>query len=233
MEFVLTPWEIIIRILLSAIIGFIVGLDREKHSSAGVRTHMILSVGVCVITLIQVDMTAESILWYMENPDYIGVVGTDTGRLTAQIVSGIGFLGSGLILVRNDRTVDGMTSAVSLWTVAAISIAVGYGEYLIAILGGGFLIIILTVLNSKKTRFDIIRLKVYFKNYEPNREDISEILKKYDAEITNYTKENIFTDKDKEYRYVYEIGYKGFIDNIEFLDSFVDEFEDITYIELV
>lgn len=52
MEFVLTPLEIIVRIFLSAIIGFVVGLDREKHSSAGVRTHMILAVGVCVITLI-------------------------------------------------------------------------------------------------------------------------------------------------------------------------------------
>ena len=110
MEFVLTPWEIIVRILLSALIGFVVGLDREKHSSAGVRTHMILAVGVCVITLIQVDLTAESILWYIDNPEFIGVVGTDTGRLTAQIVSGIGFLGSGLILVRNDRTVDGICS---------------------------------------------------------------------------------------------------------------------------
>ncbi len=233
MEFVLTPLEIIVRIFLSSLIGFVVGLDREKHSSAGVRTHMILAVGVCIITLIQVDLTAESILWYMDNPEFIGVVGTDTGRLTAQIVSGIGFLGSGLILVRNDRTVDGMTSAVSLWTVAAISIAVGYGEYLIAALGGGFLIVILTLLNSKKTRFDIIRLKVHFKNYEPKREDINSILAKYDAKINNYTKENIIDVNDKEYRYVYEIGYRGFIDKIEFLDSFVDEFEEITYIELV
>lgn len=95
------------------------------------------------------------------------------------------------------------------------------------------MIVILTLLNSKKTRFDIIKLKVHFKNYDPKREDISAILEKYEAKINNYTKENIIGENDKEYRYVYEIGYKGFIDNIEFLDSFADEFEDISYIELV
>ena len=123
MEIRLTPWEIILRLIVSAAVGFVVGLDREKHSSAGLRTHMILAVGVCILTLVQVDMTAETIQWYMENPDYIGAVGTNTSRLTAQIVSGIGFLGSGLILIRNDKSVDGMTSAVSLWTVAGISIS--------------------------------------------------------------------------------------------------------------
>lgn len=60
MDIVLTPTEIILRLLICSLIGFIVGLDREKHSSAGVRTHMILAVGVCVITLVQVDMTEES-----------------------------------------------------------------------------------------------------------------------------------------------------------------------------
>src|SRR5690554_4010358 len=151
MDVILTPIDIIVRLTVSALIGFIVGLNREKHSSAGVRTHMILAVGVCVITLVQVDITAEIIRWNMQNPDYIGAVSNDIARLTAQIVSGIGFLGAGLILVRNQRIVDGMTSAVSLWTVASISIAVGYGEYVIGLLGAGFLIITLTILNLKAT----------------------------------------------------------------------------------
>ncbi|WP_296113831.1 MgtC/SapB family protein [uncultured Anaerococcus sp.] len=233
MEFLLTPQEIIIRILVSAFIGFVIGLNRERYSSAGVRTHMILSVGVCIITLIQVDMTTESIIWYMENPEYIGVAGTDTTRLTAQIVSGIGFLGSGLILVRNDRTVDGMTSAVSLWTVAGISIGVGYGEYLISLLGGGLLIGILTILNSKATRYNILSLKVYFKDFEPERSEINNILKSYNGKIINYTKEKIITENGKEYRYIYEIEYKGFIDKIDFLDRFSESFKDISYIKLV
>ena len=90
MDVILTPIDIIVRLTVSALIGFIVGLI-EKHSSAGVRTHMILAVGVCVITLVQVDITAEIIRWNMQNPDYIGAVSNDIARLTAQIVSGIGF----------------------------------------------------------------------------------------------------------------------------------------------
>ncbi|HJF16914.1 MAG TPA: MgtC/SapB family protein, partial [Globicatella sulfidifaciens] len=82
MDIVLTIEEIIIRLVVSCIIGFLIGLNREKHSSAGVRTHMILAVGVCVITLVQVDMTAETIQWNMENSDYLGAVSSDIGRLT-------------------------------------------------------------------------------------------------------------------------------------------------------
>jgi putative Mg2+ transporter-C (MgtC) family protein len=233
MDVILTPIDIIVRLTVSALIGFIVGLNREKHSSAGVRTHMILAVGVCVITLVQVDITAEIIKWNMQNPDYIGAVSNDIARLTAQIVSGIGFLGAGLILVRNQRIVDGMTSAVSLWTVASISIAVGYGEYVIGLLGAGFLIITLTILNLKATRFGRIQLKVHFKEYQLSREEINDFLKTYDGKIVNYTMENIFNNEKNEYRYVYAIEYRGFIDRVQFLDSFIQKYQDIIYIELI
>ena len=74
MDVLLTPTEIIIRLLISSLIGFVVGLDREKHSSAGVRTHMILAVGACIITLVQANMTEQIIKWNMNHPDYIGVL---------------------------------------------------------------------------------------------------------------------------------------------------------------
>lgn len=232
MDVYLSPWEIIIRLVVSAMVGFIIGLNRERHSSAGVRTHMILAVGVCVITLVQIHLTAEAINWYKDNPRFIGVVGNDTARLTAQIVSGIGFLGSGLILVRNDKTVDGMTSAVSLWTVASISIAIGYGHYLISFLGAAFLIIILTVLNFRTTRFSIVNLDVRFKDFELDRAMVNEFLQDYHGKVTNYTMENLSADGNNEYRYIYEIEYMGFMDKIEFIDSFIAKFENITYIEL-
>ena len=169
----------------------------------------------------------------MQNPDYIGAVSNDIARLTAQIVSGIGFLGAGLILVRNQRIVDGMTSAVSLWTVASISIAVGYGEYVIGLLGAGFLIITLTILNLKATRFGRIQLKVRFKEYQLSREEINDFLTTYDGKIVNYTMENIFNNEKNEYRYVYVIEYRGFIDRVQFLDSFIQKYQDIIYIELI
>ena len=233
MDIVLTIEEIIIRLVVSCIIGFLIGLNREKHSSAGVRTHMILAVGVCVITLVQVDMTAETIRWNMENSDYLGAVSSDIGRLTAQIVSGIGFLGSGLILVRNDRTVDGMTSAVSLWTVASISIAIGYGEYLVSLIGAGLLLIILTTMNSKKTKYGILQLNVNFKEQEFTHQELNEFLKKYGGKTANYSMEHIFDeDNSMEYRYIFEIEYRGFIDKIDFIESFIKKYDKLTFIEL-
>lgn len=232
MDVVLTPTEIILRLLISSLIGFIVGLDREKHSSAGVRTHMILAVGVCIITLVQVDMTEEAIRWNIKNPDYIGIISADTARLTAQIISGIGFLGSGLILVRNKITVDGMTSAVSLWTVASICIAVGYGEYVVSVFGSGFLIIILTVLNHKKINRGIMRLKIGFSGKKLNRSELESFLEDYHSKIKNYTMENIVNNDEDEYRYVFEIEYRGFVDKIAFIDSFIEKNKDIKYIEL-
>ncbi len=233
MDVILTVEEIIIRILLSAFIGFIIGFNREKHSPAGIRTHMILAIGVCVITLVQVDMTAETILWNMEHPDYLGAVSSDIGRLTAQIVSGIGFLGSGLILVRNERTVDGMTSAVSLWTVASISIAVGYGEYLVSILATIFLIITLTTMNFKSTRFGIMNLKVAFREKQIERDLLTEFLEEFDGKLVNYTMANKKDNQKTEYHYSFEIEYRGFIDRIKFIDRFVEKFEDVIYIELL
>lgn len=233
MDVILTWQEIIIRLSVSAIIGFIVGLNREKHSSAGVRTHMILALGVCILTLVQVDLTAEAIQWYTKNPDMIGAVGTNVGRLTAQIVSGIGFLGSGLILVRNDRSIDGMTSAVSLWTVMGISIAVGYGEYLVSFLGTVMLLITLILLNLKKTRFGVLRLKVHFKKDEPDQKKIFNFVEDKDGKIVNYAKEKVVDPGEKEYRYIYEIEYRGFIDRVVFIDEFLEEYENTIYIELI
>ncbi|MEJ8751934.1 MgtC/SapB family protein [Lagierella sp. ICN-221743] len=233
MDVVLTPTEIIIRLLISSLIGFVVGLDREKHSSAGVRTNMILAVGACIITLVQANMTEQIIKWNMNHPDYIGVLSADTVRLTAQIISGIGFLGSGLILVRNKVTVNGMTSAVSLWTVASICIAVGYGEYVISLLGSGLLIIILTLLNNKKISRGIMTLKINFRGNKIDRTELETFLEEYHSKIKNYTMENIVNNDENEYRYVFEIEYRGFVDKIKFIDSYVEKNKDINYIELI
>ena len=157
----------------------------------------------------------------------------DTVRLTAQIISGIGFLGSGLILVRNKVTVNGMTSAVSLWTVASICIAVGYGEYVISLLGSGLLIIILTLLNNKKISRGIMTLKINFRGNKIDRTELETFLEEYHSKIKNYTMENIVNNDENEYRYVFEIEYRGFVDKIKFIDSYVEKNKDINYIELI
>jgi len=104
-------WRMIGCLGLAAVLGGIVGWEREVHERpAGLRTHILVSMGSALITLISVSFTTPY----------------DPGRIAAQIVSGIGFLGAGTIL-RQGNIVRGLTTAASLWTVAGIGMAVGVG----------------------------------------------------------------------------------------------------------
>lgn len=107
-----------------------------------------------------------------------------------------------------------------------------YGEYVVSLLGSGFLILILTVLNHKKLNRGIMRLKISFKGKKINRNNLETFLKEYHSEIKNYTMENIMNNGTNEYRYVFEIEYRGFVDKIKFIDSYIEKNKDVNYIEL-
>ena len=117
-----------IRLVLAAILGGLVGIEREfHHHPAGFRTHLLVSVGSSLIML----------LAFYGFQDYLAanqeVVTFDPSRLAAYVVSGIGFLGAGTILVQG-YTVRGLTTAASIWVVAAIGLTVGAGMYVPAII---------------------------------------------------------------------------------------------------
>jgi putative Mg2+ transporter-C (MgtC) family protein len=124
--------DIILKILLAAMLGGIIGLERElSHKEAGLRTNILIAIGSTLITILSFKIAAMS-------------PGADPARLTAQIVSGIGFLGAGAI-IQARFAVHGLTTAATIWTVAAIGIAVGSGFYLVAFLVAIFVVIVLTV----------------------------------------------------------------------------------------
>jgi putative Mg2+ transporter-C (MgtC) family protein len=124
--------DIILKILLAAMLGGIIGLERElSHKEAGLRTNIMIAIGSTLITILSFKIAALSKT-------------ADPARLTAQIVSGIGFLGAGAI-IQARFAVHGLTTAATIWTVAAIGIAVGSGFYLIAFLVAVFVVIVLTV----------------------------------------------------------------------------------------
>lgn len=109
--------EIILRLLLSAFIGGLIGLEREANKRpAGLRTHILVTLGAALIMLISIDgfnNLAQK---------------ADPSRLAAQVVSGIGFLGAGTILIKGNN-VKGLTTAASLWVCAGIGLALGSGYY--------------------------------------------------------------------------------------------------------
>lgn len=109
--------DIIIRLILSAIIGGSIGIEREVNNRpAGLRTHVLVSVSSALIMLVSID-------------GFSGLQGGDPARLASQVVSGIGFLGAGTI-IKTGSNIKGLTTAASLWACACVGLAIGNGYYL-------------------------------------------------------------------------------------------------------
>lgn len=115
-------YEVLIRLLLASLFGALIGIERErKQWVAGLRTHMMVSVGSCLIMI--VSAYGFSDVLGSEN------VELDPSRVAAQVISGMGFIGAGTILFLKQGVIRGLTTAASLWTVAAIGLATGGGLY--------------------------------------------------------------------------------------------------------
>ena len=137
--------DIIIRLVIALIMSGIIGFDREfKNRPAGLRTHILVCIGATVIALVQTRIAENAYQMALTNPEISNIFTYEQGRLIAQVISGIGFLGAGTIIVTK-RFVSGLTTAASLWAVAGLGIAVGMG-YLQVALSGFFLIVIVLIL---------------------------------------------------------------------------------------
>jgi putative Mg2+ transporter-C (MgtC) family protein len=133
------------RLLLAAVLGGAIGAERElSDQAAGLRTHMLLTIGACLFTLISAYGFGSGI-------------GTDPSRLAAQIVTGIGFLGGGAI-VRHGLTVKGLTTAASIWATASVGVAVGAGSYVLGI--GGAVLVVGTLFGLRRVSNVLQRLGV-------------------------------------------------------------------------
>lgn len=143
--------ELIMRLGLAALLGGAIGFERERLSwAAGLRTHMLVCVGSCLFMIVSaygfMDVLAHE------------HVGLDPSRVAAQVVSGIGFLGAGSILLRGE-IVRGLTTAASLWTVAAVGLAAGGGLYVAAVSATILILIILAGIKPLERRYFATRQK--------------------------------------------------------------------------
>jgi putative Mg2+ transporter-C (MgtC) family protein len=136
--------EIILRILLGAALGAVIGFERERDNQpAGLRTHMILVTGATLAMVLSINLG-----YLFARPG----TPADPARLAAQVISGIGFLGAGAIL-RYGFNVKGLTTATSLWTMAIVGLAVGAGYYLVSIVTTALMLVVLGLLNILENRF--------------------------------------------------------------------------------
>jgi putative Mg2+ transporter-C (MgtC) family protein len=112
----LSDWELVGRLVLAAVLGFLIGLEREfRGQAAGERTHALVALGAAAFALISGR----------------AFPGGDTARVAAGVVTGIGFLGAGMILKREGVRIEGLTTAAGLWAVGSIGLAIGAGMYLL------------------------------------------------------------------------------------------------------
>ena len=138
--------EILLRLGLAILIGFVVGLERERHHRpAGIKTHIMVCMGATIISLIQIEMIQDVIIQVAKNPELANILKADYGRLGAQVISGIGFLGAGTIM-RTKGSIKGLTTAATLWLVACVGLGIGMGYYKISIISIILVMIVLTLL---------------------------------------------------------------------------------------
>jgi putative Mg2+ transporter-C (MgtC) family protein len=178
--------EMLIRLISAAALGSLIGFERERLLwAAGIRTHMLVCVGSCLIMLVS-QYGFSNIL----AQDHVVL---DPSRIAAQVVSGIGFLGAGSILARGE-IVKGLTTAASIWTVAAIGLAVGGGLYLAA--GASTVIILIILVGIKpleeayRSRNQTCMLKVEVENNGLTPELLRETLSLRPSQVKRFLVES-------------------------------------------
>jgi putative Mg2+ transporter-C (MgtC) family protein len=157
--------EVVIRLMLAAIVGGVIGYEREfKNRPAGFRTHILVCLGAAVTSMIQLYSIQETINLILRNPGLESALKADIGRLGAQVITGVGFLGAGTIM-HEKGSVKGLTTAASIWSVACIGLAAGFGYYTLTILATLCVFMVLVTLKKFETRFidktRIVKLQVH------------------------------------------------------------------------
>ncbi|WP_462411218.1 MgtC/SapB family protein [Neobacillus sp. Marseille-QA0830] len=172
--------NIFIKLGISAIFGLIIGLERElKRKPVGLKTSLVISVVSCLLTIVSIESA-----YTFPAPANVTIT-MDPLRLAAQIVSGIGFLGAGVILRRGNDSISGLTTAAMIWGAAGIGIAVGAGFYIEAFAGVALLIIsvefvplLMKILGPKQLREKEIMLHLFIRDKGQIEKAISSLMER-------------------------------------------------------
>ena len=170
-SYILTEVDMIIRLALGFVAGTVIGFERSyRRQVAGLRTHILIATGATLLMLLSIYLPQQY------NPNQT----SDPGRIAAQVVSGIGFLGAGAI-IRLGNNVRGLTTAASLWFVAAVGLSIGSGKFLIAGMAVALALITLILLNYMENKlFPMERnkmLDIFYKDQNASTKEALDILK--------------------------------------------------------
>ncbi len=157
-----------LRLACAMLVGLVIGTERQyTNRPAGMRTHILVALGACIVSI-----TGEILFYHYGSA-------ADPARLSAQVITGVGFLGAGTIM-REGASVKGLTTAASLWAVACLGIACGFGYYAAALLGMVFIFLTLTVLEYIQHKW--MRGGDFLRSYTLETEDVSHALELVDIQ---------------------------------------------------
>ena len=191
--------DIIIKLALIILFSGLIGFEREYNQRpAGFRTHMLVGISAAIISIIQVYIADKNLSLALANPEISNIFIYEQSRLIAQIISGIGFLGAGTIIVTKKHVI-GLTTAASLWATASLGIAVGLGYYKLALISFIAIYLVLILLKRISILQRISNIEIEFSNIECNNY-INELLKKEKITIRNEKNDFIYLDGTKIYK---------------------------------
>lgn len=215
---------VIIRLLLATFLGAVIGFEREYHAKeAGVRTHLLVALGSCLFMIISVYGFD-----FMLDQDHVSF---DPSRIASQVVTGIGFIGAGTIILQK-QMVRGLTTAAGLWVTAAIGLACGNGMYIIAAVTTVIVLVSLGLINVYLPYFSQKERHITFlaEDYEVMT-DILERLRQEKITVLNYELHKDAEENDGKMLVSLEIRMKRY-DNAKGIASILKNFEKVELVQI-
>lgn len=213
--------EFIVRLVIAAVIGFGIGLEREYHAKeAGARTHLLVCLGSCLFMILSIYAFDG---FYDKNHTSF-----DPSRIAAQVVTGIGFLGAGTIIFHKN-IIRGLTTAAGLWVTSAIGLACGAGLYILAICSACIVVICLIISGFYVKKFANTYISISFMADNQKQIDtIFERLHKDDISVKDYS-----LRQDENDKYIVQLDIKTKKSNDKFsIDNILKEFYDVKVLSI-
>ena len=210
--------ETILRLFIAAVLGGLVGIERQRYDwAAGLRTHMLVCLGSSLMMIISSYGFADVL-----GNEHVAL---DPSRVAAQVVSGIGFLGAGTIFfLKRGEVIKGLTTAAGLWTVAGIGLAIGSGLYIAAIATTVLTLIILAVVKPYKKKFSRTikqhEIQLFVERNKGNLQEIEDLCNNYKLNIENILFEKT-DDPNKEHIILKFENYDKSTSILQLTDAFL------------
>ncbi|MBO7630505.1 MAG: MgtC/SapB family protein [Bacteroidales bacterium] len=217
-------WTLVVRLLVATILGALIGLEREYHAKeAGVRTHLLVALGSCLFMILSI-YGFDAFLDH-DNVSY------DPSRIASQVVTGIGFIGAGTIILHK-QAVRGLTTAAGVWVTAAIGLACGNGMYILAIVTTATVLCSLGLINLYVPSLSQRERQITFLAEDYNvLTDILENLRKEKIVVLNYEMRKDAEENNGKMLIVLKIRMKRY-DTIESMTSILKNFEKVEIVQI-